>query len=89
LNNPRLKFIFKIRIEAPVREIERIMPNIEFTAFTAYKLAFNDTPADYSEVYAYADEKELEKIKKRISEFKLSENNPNFFKLKKKFFLKI
>jgi predicted transcriptional regulator len=79
---------FKTRLEIPVREIERIMPNILFTAYTAYKLAFNETPADYSEVYLYADELELEEIKKRISCLKTSENNPNLFVLKKDTLLK-
>jgi predicted transcriptional regulator len=69
--------IFKTRINAPVREIERIMPEIVFTAFTAYKFMFKDVPADYSEVYLYADEKELEIIKKRISKLKTSPDNKN------------
>jgi predicted transcriptional regulator len=77
--------IFKARIEAPVREIERAMPDVVFTAYTAYKLKFNDVPADYSEVYAYADEAQLASVKKRASCFKLSLNdlNSNFFVLKK------
>ncbi len=75
--------LFKIRIESPIREVERIMPNVIFTGFTAYKSKFNDVPADYSEVYVYADEKELEIIKKRLSNFKTSEKNPNLFVLKK------
>ncbi len=83
LRNLEKDIIFKARIESPVREIERAMPNILFTAFTGYKLLFNDIPADYSEVYAYADKSELEQIKKRVSSFKLSEDNPNFFILKK------
>ncbi len=83
IRNLQEDIIFKTRIEAPVREIERAMPNIIFTAYTAFKLKFNDTPADYSEIYIYADEKELEIIKKRISKFKISELNPNLLVLKK------
>lgn len=83
VRNLEKEIIFKARLEMPVREIERAMPNILFTAYTAYKLKFNDTPADYSEVYAYADEKELDIIKKRFSNFKHSEENPNLFILKK------
>ncbi|MBI2105481.1 HTH domain-containing protein [Candidatus Woesearchaeota archaeon] len=79
--------VFKTRIEFPVREIERLMPNIIFTAYTAYKLRFNDVPSDYSEVYAYADEEEIREIKKRISKIKTSEKNPNLFILKKDDFL--
>ena len=75
--------LFKIRVEAPVREIERIMPDIIFTAYSAYKLKFKDVPADYSEVYIYADNEETEEIKKRLAKFKTSEKNPNLFILKK------
>ena len=75
--------IFKTRVEIPVREIERIMPNVIFTAYSAYKLKFKDVPADYSEVYIYADNEEVEKIKKRLVNFKTSEKNPNLFILKK------
>lgn len=83
VRNLQKEIIFKTRIELPVREIERAMPNVLFTAYTAYKLKFNDTPADYSEIYAYADEDELETIKKRLSHIKYSEINPNLFILKK------
>lgn len=76
-------FIFKIRGEAPVREIERAMPNVFFTAYTAYKFLFNNVPADYSEIYAYASSEELEIIKKRLLMFKTTEKNPNLFILKK------
>src|SRR3989344_5416099 len=75
--------LFKIRVEAPVREIERIMPDIIFTAYSAYKLKFKDVRADYSEVYIYADNEETEEIKKRLAKFKTSEKNPNLFILKK------
>ncbi len=83
IRNLEKDIIFRVRIEISVREIERVMPNVVFTGYSAYKLIFNDVPADYSEIYVYADEKELEIIKKRISKFKTSQNNPNFFILKK------
>ena len=83
LRNLRKDIIFQARIEIPVREIERILPDILYTAYTAYKFRFNDVPADYSEVYIYADEKELGVIKKRISKSRHSEKNPNLFILKK------
>ncbi len=72
--------IFKTRVEMPVREIERNIPNITFAAYSAYKLKFKDVPADYSEVYFYADEEELKEIKKRFPE---NEKTPNLFILKK------
>ncbi len=83
IRNLEKDVVFKIRIEASVREIERAMPNIIFTAYTAYKERFKNVPADYSEIYLYADEQELEIIKKRISKFKTSQLNPNLFILKK------
>lgn len=75
--------VYNIRVEAPVREIERAMPNVVFTAYTSYKLKFKDVAADYSEIYIYASEEETKEIKKRISNFKISEANPNLFILKK------
>lgn len=83
LRNLEKDIIFKIRLEASIREIEQIMPDVIFTAYTAYKLKFKDVPADYSEVYVYANDEEIEKIKKRIINFKKSERNPNLFVLKK------
>jgi hypothetical protein len=59
---------YQTRVDAPVREIERGMPeDIAFTCYTAYKLIFNDVPADYSEVYAYATEDSLNEIKRRFA----------------------
>ena len=92
MRNLEKDVIFRVRVEAPVKEIERNMPNVLFTGYTAYKLRFNDVPADYSEVYVYADETELDEIKKRLSFFKISEKsklNPNFFVLKKDSFMKL
>ncbi len=80
--NLKKDIIYSARINMPVREIERNLPDITFTVYTAYKLKFNDTPADYSEVYVYADEKELETIKKRFPKAE-NEKKPNLFVLKK------
>lgn len=68
---------YKTRVEEPVKEIEKQMPNnIVFTAYSAYKFKFKDVPADYSEIYIYGDEN----IKKR---FKENNKIPNLFILKK------
>ncbi len=75
--------ILKIRVEEPVREIERDMPDIIFTGYTAYKHRFKDVPADYSEVYLYADQIELEILKKRFFKYTSKIKNPNLFVLKK------
>ena len=64
-------------IPLPVRKIESNMPHgITFGAYSAYKFRFRDVPADYSEVYVYAEEG----IKER---FPYSRNEPNLLVLKK------
>jgi len=69
--------IYSTRVEKPVKEIEKLMPDtIVFACYTAYKLLFNDVPADYSEVYVYGDEK----LKSR---FPQNEEPHNLFVLKK------
>ncbi len=70
--------IYKTRVEMPVREIERNIPDAVYGAYSAYKFRFNDVPADYSEVYVYAKQKQLEEIKKR---FPFKEGNSNLFVL--------
>lgn len=71
--------IYKTRIEMPVKEIEKNMPaDVIFTAYSGYKFKFKDVPADYSEVYVYAED--LSEIKKR---FPVSGKNPNLFVLQK------
>jgi len=72
--------IYKTRAEMPLKEIERNMPDVTFAIYTAYKFKFKDVPADYSEVYVYATEKEAEEIKKRFTE---NNKHPNLFVLKK------
>lgn len=72
--------LYQTHIDLPVREIERALPDVAYAAYTAYKLRFHDVPADYSEVYAYAENKELEEIQKR---FPANKKNSNLFILKK------
>ena len=80
VRNIEKDIVYKARVEMPVREIERAMPDVLYAAYTAYKLRFNDVPADYSEVYVYAAEDEIGEIKKRM---KGGEGMPNLFVLKK------
>lgn len=79
IRNIEKDIIYKTRVEMPVKEIEKNMPNIIYGAYTAYKLKFNDVPADYSEVYVYANETELKEIKKRYLK---NYSNPNLFVLR-------
>lgn len=71
--------IYQTRTEMSIKEIENNMPDIIYACYSAYKLKFKDVPADYSEIYVYASEQELEKIKKR---FPQNNKNPNLFILK-------
>ncbi len=83
VRNLEKDIIYKTRIEVPVREIERIMPNLVFTCYTGYKFMFNDVPADYSEVYVYADEGELQILKERIKKISNIHKKENLYVLKK------
>lgn len=79
IRNLNKDIIYKTRVNKGISQIEKFMPaSIIFTAYSAYKFIFKDVPADYSEVYVYADN--LSEIKKRFPE-----NNqvPNLFVLKK------
>ena len=79
IRNLEKDIIYLTRLEMPVKEIEKNIPEIIFAAFSAYKFKFNDVPADYSEVYVYADEEQLKEIKKR---FPKKKGNENLFILK-------
>ncbi len=57
-------------------EIEKNMSPGLFTAYTGYKYMFNEAPADYSEVYIYADAMEVER------RFPPRRGKPNVFVLK-------
>ena len=77
IRNIQKDIVYSTRIEKPVREIEKLMPdNVVFAAYSSYKFKFNDVPADYSEVYVYGDEG----IKER---FPKNKGMPNLFILKK------
>lgn len=77
--NLKKDIIYSTRIEKSVVELENSMPDSTiFTAYSGYRLKFNETPADYSEVYFYTDD--LNEIKRRFPERK---GVPNLFALKK------
>jgi len=81
IRNLEKDIVFKTRIEEPIKEIEKQIPNSSiFTAYSAYKFIFKDVPADYSEVYVY----DTLDIKKRWKE---NVNNPNLFVLQKDYAL--
>ena len=52
----RREVVYSTRLSSSVREIETLLPRGSMpTAYTAYVEMFDDTPAEYSEVYAYGD----------------------------------
>jgi len=58
---------YRTRMDASPAEIEKLMPSgAVFTAFSAFRLRYHEAPADYSEVYIYADRGTLEEIKRRF-----------------------
>jgi len=79
IRNPGNDIIFSTRIDKPVKQIEAEMPSdIIFAGYSAYKFRFKDTPADYSEVYVYADN--ADEIKNR---FPTTKGPANLYVLKK------
>ena len=67
--------VYRTNVDMPVMKIEGSLPSgCIFTAFSAYRLLYNDVPADYSEVYVYADAEVLGEIKVRFPEKKGREN---------------
>jgi len=76
--NLQKDIVYRTFVPKEVSEIEKNMPaGIIYTAFSAYKFKFEEVPADYSEVYVYADN--IEEIKKR---FPLKKGPTNLFVLK-------
>lgn len=77
--------VYSARSDLPVQKIEAGMPaEAVFTAYSGYRFLYNEAPADYGEIYAYADKKTLEEIKERFPETK---GPPNIFVLEKDGFM--
>jgi DNA-binding transcriptional regulator LsrR (DeoR family) len=78
--NLKKDITYQTRADMPVKDIEKSMPDgAAFTCYTAYRLLYDDAPADYSEVYVYATDDALDEIKRR---FKSSDKVPNVIILK-------
>jgi DNA-binding transcriptional MocR family regulator len=85
VRNIRKDIIYETRSDLPVMKIEGSMPSgVAFTAFSGYRLLYHDAPADYGEVYVYADEETLREIKERFPEKK---GPPNLIVLAKDAFM--
>lgn len=71
----KLKPVYQTFVNMSVIDIEKSLPQgILFGAYSAYKLIFKNIPAEYSEVYIYADEKGIKKIEDRFPEKKGNAN---------------
>lgn len=85
--------LYSTRAEMPVQKIEGSMPaGATFTACSGYRFLFNEAPADYGEVYVYADGKTLEEVKRRFPETGgrkpgTGKGPPNIFVLEKDAFM--
>ena len=59
--NPKDHVVYKTRVPKKVDEIEGMVPKGSLlTAYSGFKLTFNEMPADYSEVWVYGEEKAFE-----------------------------
>jgi hypothetical protein len=80
VRNLQKDICWQTRAEMPPSQIEKNMPSgAVFTAYSAYKFLFGDVPADYSEIYVYADEEDLQEIMRR---FPKKDGPANLFALK-------
>lgn len=59
LRNLPKDVVYKTHSDKPLRTIEDEMPPCLFTAYSGYKFRWGEPPADYSEVYVYADAEEI------------------------------
>ncbi|MBI4149014.1 winged helix-turn-helix domain-containing protein [Candidatus Woesearchaeota archaeon] len=79
MRNLQKDIAYATRVDESVSAMEKRMPgDAIFTAYSGYKLKFKDMPADYSEVYVYAED--IAEIKRR---WKGDGNRPNLFVLRK------
>lgn len=68
VRNLQKDVVYATRVELPVQEIEKNMPpGIFYTAYSGYKFRYGEVPADYGEVYVYAEGDEaLEELRERF-----------------------
>jgi hypothetical protein len=79
--NLKKDIIYQARIEQPVFEIEGMMPSsVIYGVYSAYRLKFNEAPADYDKVYVYS--LNADEIKKRFPASAKKESYANLVVLK-------
>jgi hypothetical protein len=78
--NLRKDIIYSTRVNKPVKQIESEMPSdVLFAAYSAFKFRYNEVPADYSEVFVYAND-----IGELMKRFPKKDGIPNLIVLDKK-----
>ncbi|OGF63018.1 hypothetical protein A2926_04670 [Candidatus Giovannonibacteria bacterium RIFCSPLOWO2_01_FULL_44_40] len=81
--NIKKEIIYSAHFNSDIKTLEGIMPpGTIFGAFSGFSIFYGSTPAEYDHLYVYADEKDLEKLLKRISEHKDNLPRHNFFVIK-------
>jgi len=69
--------IYQTKVDLPILELEAsVPPGVVFALYSAYRLNFNDTPADYDSVCLYAGKLFLTAIKERFPPVK---GRPNLY----------
>lgn len=69
--------IYQTKVNLSILEIEsRMTSQAIFGCFSAYRLRFNNAPADYDKVYVYLKKDNLEELKERFPPLK---GQPNLF----------
>ena len=80
IRTPSRDVVHKTRVDSPIAELERSLPpGVLFGAYSGYRFRFDDVPADYSEVYAYAPAHRMEEL---IHRFPAKEGIPNLIILR-------
>jgi len=59
IRNLQKDIIYRTMSERRAEDIEKDMPQVMFTAYSAYRFRFRDVPSDYSEVIVYSDESKI------------------------------
>lgn len=78
--NLQKEIFWQTKVDKPVLQIEKEMiSQAVFGCYSAFRLRFDDAPADYDKVYIYLPEKKLKYLKKR---FPLQKGRSNLFVLK-------
>ncbi len=84
--NFKKDIVYQARVEGSILTLEGLMPaSVIYGTYSAYRLRFQEAPADYDKIYVYTSD--LEEIKKRFPPI-ATKNFPNLIVLKADAFIK-